>query len=282
MKQKQSVEIPAPLIFLGNILQRISYRLAAFYAGKLFVTPVKFKAPKREHHMEANSRKKLLTIPGLSKQVMVYEYGNSPKKILVSHGWSGRGTQLVKIADALLTEGYSTLSFDAPAHGKSPGRKSNMREFIMVIKELENQYGPFEAAIGHSLGGMAILNAWSFNQSIPKLVTIGSGDVIDDIISTFINQLGMKPEIGILMKKRLEKQLDVTINNFSAYIAAQKVTVPVLVIHDQQDADVPVSAAYNIHKNLCKGTLVITDKSGHRKILGDPNVINQILLFLKT
>jgi alpha-beta hydrolase superfamily lysophospholipase len=51
------------------------------------------------------------------------------KKILLVHGWSGRGTQLFKIADELLKQGYSTISFDAPAHGKSPG-KTIMVDFI--------------------------------------------------------------------------------------------------------------------------------------------------------
>ena len=68
-------------------------------------------------------------------------------------------TQLFKIADALLKEGYTTISFDAPAHGKSPGNSTIMIEFIASIFELERQFGPFEIAIGHSLGGMAVLNA---------------------------------------------------------------------------------------------------------------------------
>jgi esterase/lipase len=50
----------------------------------------------------------------------VYQYGQSDKKVLLVHGWSGRGTQLVKIADALLKSGYSTISFDAlESHLKS-------------------------------------------------------------------------------------------------------------------------------------------------------------------
>jgi alpha-beta hydrolase superfamily lysophospholipase len=80
------------------------------------------------------------------------------KKVLLVHGWSGRGTQLFKIADELLKQGYSTISFDAPAHGKSPGKTTIMVDFITTILEIEKQFGPFDAAIGHSLGGMSVLN----------------------------------------------------------------------------------------------------------------------------
>jgi esterase/lipase len=41
-----------------------------------------------------------------NKSVVVYQYGQSDKKVLLVHGWSGRGTQLVKIADALLKSGF--------------------------------------------------------------------------------------------------------------------------------------------------------------------------------
>jgi hypothetical protein len=34
-----------------------------------------------------------------------------------------------------------------------------MTDFIATILEIDKQYGPFDAAVGHSLGGMSILNA---------------------------------------------------------------------------------------------------------------------------
>jgi hypothetical protein len=34
-----------------------------------------------------------------------------------------------------------------------------MVDFITTILEIEKQFGPFDAAIGHSLGGMSVLNA---------------------------------------------------------------------------------------------------------------------------
>jgi hypothetical protein len=46
----------------------------------------------------------------------------------------GRGTQLFKIADELLKQGYSTIGFDAPAHGKSPGKTTIMVDFIFIFR----------------------------------------------------------------------------------------------------------------------------------------------------
>ncbi len=280
--EKQSIQIPQPIIYFGKTLEFVSKKLAAFYAGNIFMLPIKFKMPKREFEMDANSVQSTLFVPSLNKEVVIYTYGTADKKIFLSHGWCGRGTQLFKIADALLAAGYSTVSFDAPAHGKSKGTKTNMKEFIEVIFEIEKQMGPFEAAVGHSLGGMALLNCCKENLSFQKLVTVGSGNVIDDIIKDFIKQMRLKPEIGVMMKYKVEKQINRTLNDFSSYIAAKEVEIPVLVIHDHHDADVPISAAREIVANLPDGTLFETKKLGHRKILGDDKVIKEIVSFINT
>ncbi len=158
-KQSQVIEIPKPILYTAKFFQAVSSSLTTKFAAKLFTTPIRHKLPKRELHMERESVQKSIIVPAINKEIVVYEYGKSDKKVLLVHGWSGRGTQLVKIADELLKMDYMTISFDAPAHGKSKGNYSIMTEFIGSILELEKQYGSFEYAIGHSLGGMSVLNA---------------------------------------------------------------------------------------------------------------------------
>jgi pimeloyl-ACP methyl ester carboxylesterase len=68
--------------------------------------------------------------------------------------------------------------------------------------------------------------------------------------------------------------------SFSAYVAAKKVSIPVLVIHDNHDEDIPVSEAYHLAENLVDKEILITNNLGHRKILGDTTVINKIVEFL--
>ena len=278
--QYQSTGVPKSIIVSGKILQTLSPAMAAKYAMKLFVTPMKFKLPKREEAMERDSRQEFVSIPSIKKRIRVYHLGESSKKVLLVHGWSGRGTQLWSIADALVKNGYSTISFDAPAHGKSSGKTSDMTEFIACIHELDKKYGPFEYAIGHSLGGMAVLNSIKQGLKLKKAITIGSGDIIEDIMKDFTNKLGMNIVTCKAMIKLFEKKFGTTINSYSAYIAAKEVNIPVLVIHDTNDEDVPVTAAHHIHENLANAELIITEGLGHRKILGDEIVINEIIKFL--
>lgn len=279
-KKNHEVKVPKAIKFTAKTLSLISDNLTVKFCSKIFTTPIKHKTPKREFEMDNLSTQVLVQIPKIKKEVVVYHYGDSPKKVLLVHGWSGRGTQLVKIADELLSKGFSTISYDAPAHGKSGTSTTLMPEFIATNLELEKLYGPFEFAIGHSLGGMSLLNSVKQGLNIKKLVTIGSADKITDILLDFVGKLELKPVIAEKMKIHFEKKFGEPMENYASHRAAQNVQIPTLVVHDKNDYEVPIICGVNIHKNLPKGTFLETTRLGHRKILGDQETINKIINFL--
>lgn len=274
------IKIPNGIIRTGKVLQSISPKLAANFAAKLFITPFKFPIPDREKEMLNNAKIEHLQVTELTKEVVIYCYGNGSKRVLLVHGWSGRGTQMVKIAKKLVSIGYQVISFDAPAHGKSVGKTTMMNEFISTIHAVNKQYGDFEYAIGHSLGGISLLNAVKQGLSLKKLVTIGAGNSIEAICHLFIQNLELKPTVARLMKAKFDKLFGEDIENYSSYIAARAITIPVLVVHDEDDLEIPVSAATEICNELENGTTYITSQLGHRKILGDTYVIKKIMNFL--
>lgn len=276
------MKIPKIIIRTSTFISFISPKLTILFIAKLFTTPIKHKIPKRELGMNEKSNQFLIDIPTINKKVMVYEYGNSSKKILLAHGWSGRGTQLFKIADELIKLGYSTISFDAPGHGKSPGKTTIMTEFVETILEVETRFGPFHGAVGHSLGGMSLLNAAKKGMKFPKLVLIGSGDIVQDIFDNFVSNLTLKPEYSQLLRLHFENKYQDKMDNYSGYQSAKEIKIPVLVIHDKNDDEVLVDAGLNIHKHLENGQLFLTEGLGHRKILGNPIVIEKTVQFINT
>jgi pimeloyl-ACP methyl ester carboxylesterase len=281
-KPARTPKIPKVIALAALILQAVSPYLAMRFAARLFTTPIKHKIPKRELGMDHKSRQQKMVVPAIGKAVVVYHFGDGPGKVLLVHGWSGRGTQLARFADALLKAGYMTVSFDAPAHGKSTGKTSIMPEFIASIHEIDRNFGPFEAAIGHSLGGMSLLNAVSEGFQTGALVTIGSGDIIRDIMDDFVAKLKLRPGISDRMRKHFEQKSPRTMDSYSSYIAAQNVKIPVLVVHDERDAEVPVSCAHHIARHLEYGRLMLTEGLGHRKILGNLEVVLATMEFIKT
>ena len=275
-----SLIIPKPVSYFAKILELISSRLASFFGIRLFITPVNFPIPKREQYMLKSAQKKRLHIPEIKKEIEILSYGYSKKKVLLVHGWSGRSTQLFAFADKLLENGFMVISFDGPAHGKSTGRTTMMPEFLKTIEKINTTFGPFEAAIGHSFGATSLYNAAATFLGIKTFIAIGSGDRISDIISNFAKNLYLNEKSAKKIQSGLEKKWVIHLDDFSSSTVAKKIKIPVLVVHDKTDGDVPVSCAYKIRQNLVKGSLFITNGLGHTKILRNNEVINKSIKFI--
>lgn len=265
---------------IGKSMQFLSPALATKFALKLFATPINFKTPERELMLRKSAKNELIFIPSIKKDIMVYTYGYSQKKVLIAHGWSGRGTQLYELADKILENKMMVISFDGPAHGLSSGKTTSMPEFLEVIREIDKKYGPFDMAIGHSFGGMVLLNSVARNYlRIQKLVIIGTDDSVYDIIKSFITKIELKPKIATYLKVFIEKKFKESLESYNSSNAAKKIITPTLVIHDSEDTYVPVSSATIIRQNLKNGELLITNGLGHHKIFKDKAIIERIINF---
>lgn len=274
-----AVKIPKIIINTLKLSDKISPAMTVKLATFLFTKPIKHKAPKREQTYLSKAKQQLIDVPAIHKKINIYTLGQSENKVLLTHGWSGRGTQLVKIAEAFHDSGFEVISFDGPAHGQSTGKNTLMPEFTASIHEIDKQFGPFQIAIGHSLGAMATLHAASTAFKVNKIITIGAGDIIDDIIKDFVYRLKLKPKYVDLLRSHFENKHHSKMADYDASISASKINIPTLIIHDANDKDVPVSCAHNIHAHHPNSTLMITEGLGHNKILGDPEVIAAILKF---
>jgi len=280
-KLTSSLKIPKAVQWFFKAIYIFSDSISLYFASKLFTTPIRFKTPKRELAMDEAAQKKTLHVSSIQKDIHILSYGYSDKKVLLTHGWAGRRTQLFMIANLLLEKGFMVTAFDAPSHGKSPGKTTNLLEYIASIKAINKEFGPFEAAVGHSFGAMAIMNTQAETAIFKRLITVGSGDTMEDILINFAHNLGLNTRFGHQLKKYFEKKWNIKLINYDTNEVAKKINVPVLVIHDVLDGDVAVSCAVNIRLNLKKGTLLLSEGLGHTKILRDKDIANRIVNFIK-
>ncbi len=274
-------EIPKLLIFTSRFLHSVSNTLAARFLSHLFETPPKFKIPEREVTFRKSAQSEVLHIPDIQKDITVFSYGYSKSKVLLLHGWSGRGSQLYHLADKILENRMMVISVDAPAHGLSSGKKTNMLEYIRAIEEIDKKYGPFDYAIGHSWGGMTLLNALGKKLKLKKAVIIGADNKISEVISEFVKKFQVDQSVTLVIIEYYCKLLKVQMDQFDSEKVAARIDIPVLVIHDTTDAFVPVSSAIEIRQQLKKGSLLITNGLGHHKIFKDPEVMQKIINFIQ-
>ncbi|WP_334058352.1 alpha/beta hydrolase family protein [Polaribacter sp. P097] len=280
-KFSSNLAIPKIVKIGIKFLNAISTRLTLFVISKLFATPIQFSRPERELGMLASSQKKKFYCKEIDKTIQIISYGFSDKKVLLAHGWSGRSTQLFMIANHLLEQGYMVISFDAPAHGSSSGNSTNLIEYIDCVKGIQKEFGPFDAAIGHSFGGMVLMNVQADCNAFKCLVTIGAADKVSDIFYNFIKNIGLNTSFANKFIALFEKKLGIRLDDNSTSITAKKVSIPSFIVHDVLDGDVAVSCAINIRQSLQKGALLITNGLGHTKILRNNNISLRIVKFIK-
>lgn len=279
MSKNRASFIPNYIINTSKFLSATSPFLAKKFAIKLFSTPVKFKTPSSEKAFISASKAKPLFFENSNNFIHTLTYGTGKKKILLVHGWSGRGSQLARFAKGL-EDSFTFYTFDAPRHGNSNGKDTNLKRFIESIELMNETFGPFDYAIGHSLGSMAILNAASRGVGFQKIILIGSGNKISDIALDFVDKIKLPASYGVALKEHFDKKFQEDVNNYSSENAAKNVDVPVLLIHDEEDLEVPVSSSYEIRQNLVNSKIITTKGLGHTKILRDKGVISQVYNFI--
>ncbi|RYF87878.1 MAG: alpha/beta fold hydrolase, partial [Chitinophagaceae bacterium] len=135
-----------------TLLTLINKRRGGQEAFRLFCTPlVKYKG--REAEVFKNG--KPLSFQLNNNNVRGYECNpGGDKTILLLHGFSSSCHKFDKYAIALIEKNYRVLAFDAPAHGFSDGTTVNALEYSQMIQKVVELYGPVDAFMGHSFGGI--------------------------------------------------------------------------------------------------------------------------------
>lgn len=261
-------------------LEQVAPKIATFIAFRLFSTPIRYKMPERENFAHQTAHKSTLKIGGLP--VCIYRWGHpADPVVLFLHGWSGRGTQVAGYLGPLLEAGYQVLSVDAPAHGQSGGKTTNILEVAQVVDYLGRHY-PIEAAIGHSFGGVAL--HYSIRNAIlfSKLVTISSPMESDFILMDFIGKIGGTPSLAQRIRTFVRDKFSLDFDSVAPMFPQPWPAHPDwLIIHDEDDHDVPASQAGKAKEHPMGPEIVLTNGLGHYRILRDEHVIHTIIDWLR-
>ena len=282
MEKKSNYKLPRKFNFFRKVFPKIE-RFAPGVADKiavyLFFRPLNFNATAEEEQAFQTSQVLPLEIAG--KKSITYSWGEG-KPVLMTHGWAGRGTQFRKFVAPFNENGYKVVSFDAPAHGRSFGQKTHMGEFKELIMKLEEIHGSFEATIGHSFGGAVNMYATLKGLSPKKMILISSPSVPEDILENFLSIINGHKDRLVYFKKYVREQFGVEFNEMSTYVMSESLEpLPMLIIHDLNDKDVPISHAISLQSKLSYPRFYQTEGLGHNRILKNSSVINACIDFIQ-
>lgn len=268
-----------PVLFriYRRALALTSYALPAFagaISAKRFMTPTRHQRPAWEEKVIELGEKKTL-----ATQLQSWHWGEGPQVLLV-HGWDGRGSQLGFFVAPLVEAGFRVIAIDGPAHGDSPGKRTNLRDFAQKMLRLQQELGALHGVIAHSFGCAATVFAVDNGFFAKKLVLIASPCDLQDIFDRFTSFMQLSPKSKKYFQHFIEKEAQLNVEDVRMNHIISRIQRPVLVIHDKRDQEIPYSDALKLTEGLEQATLVSTEGLGHRRILRSEQVVNKVIDFL--
>jgi pimeloyl-ACP methyl ester carboxylesterase len=249
--------------------------LAALWAEELFFTPRRTPPSARVRAFLATGRRRDVRVDGT--RIAAWEWGEGPVVAFVQ-GWYGWGGQLAAFAPPLLAAGFKVLTFDAPGHGESGGRRSSIVHFARVLRASHPE-GP-RAVIAHSLGAAAAALAMAEGLGVGRAVFVGATAGPRDWTIQFARGFGIAEGAMARLRRRTERRLGRRWEDFDVVALARRRAEPLLVIHDRDDPEVPWSDGAAIAEAWPGARLVTTAGLGHRRILRDDQVVRSAVAFI--
>ncbi|MBT3017493.1 MAG: alpha/beta hydrolase [Candidatus Thiodiazotropha endolucinida] len=218
------------------------------------------------------------------KQVEVYSWGNGARPVLILHGWSSRAAKFTNMINALIEAGYSPIGFDAPAHGESSGSSTTILEYEEICRCLAHEYGAFKAMIGHSFGVLGLFKALKSAVPAEKVVAISGVCDFSYLEEAFSKELRLSESVRDNLRCRIERlffPVDDIWQNFSVSYGAEKLNLPILLVHDEADDVVDPSQAEKIIEAYDGNVEMYKTRGlGHSRTISDKEVIGKVVDFI--
>ncbi|MHB2020720.1 MAG: alpha/beta hydrolase [Candidatus Xenobia bacterium] len=212
---------------------------------------------------------------------MTYSWGHPrAPRVYVLHGWGGRASQMRSIIAALCEAGWQVVALDGPAHGASQGRRTSLLDFARALRAVVEAHGPAHALVTHSMGGASATRAIHQGLPVERLVLISPPSDPGRFTEFFARQAGLSAATLQAFREQVQERTGVRFADLSIPVIARGMRVPLLIVHDEHDPEVPVERAWSIAEHWPGAELTLTRGLGHRRILHDRTVLERIVRFL--
>ena len=266
------------IVRIFHALERLAPALGARWAEQLwFSVPggrqVRRAAPPPDRRFTAGD-------------VAAESWGDGPIVYLM-HGWGGQRTDLDALVAPLVASGHRVVSFDAPSHGESaPGpsgpHRSTILEFAAALRAVVAAEGPAHAIIAHSLGCIGATFALADGLRTERLAFFAPMGAASEYTHEFARRLGFGERIRTRLVARIERRFGQPMSHFSVAARIRDIASPppLLIVHDQDDAETPWAGSAALAEIWPDPSLLTTSGLGHRRVLRDAAAVAEAVSFV--
>jgi pimeloyl-ACP methyl ester carboxylesterase len=206
-------------------------------------------------------------------------WGAGPTVLLV-HGWEGRGTSLMAFIQPLVNRGFQVVALDGPAHGESPGETTDSMDFALHLTQVGHELGPLAGIVAHSMGVAVTALAIRLGLQVQKVVLLAGPSSLFGVLERYVQLTGMPEPVAQRFYALMAERVGAPRYAMTVAEVCRDFTVPALILHDPEDAEVPFSDAQEVAAAWPEAQLHAVTGTGHRKILFAPEVVVEAVDFL--
>jgi pimeloyl-ACP methyl ester carboxylesterase len=268
--------------------ERLWPALGVRAAHRLFGTPLPLKWLYRAQAPGAGWRREAWSFEnaslGLYHLATQDSGAESAPLVLLVHGWGGHAGQMLTLAEAVAREGLRPVLLELPAHGRSAGMMSNAPQFARaisyVVSRLVADGHAIRAVVAHSMGANALGVAAAQGLLAERLVLLAPPASAREFTRYFAHTFGLRETTRLAMQRLFEAQEGFLMAQLEPPAVGPRIVQPTLIVHDRDDR-VNRFADAEAYRDAIKGAqLVATQGLGHRRILKEEGVVQQVTRFV--
>ena len=215
------------------------------------------------------------------KDIRCWKWGSGPT-ILFVHGWNGRGVNFAHFFKPFINAGYSVITYDAPAHGKSEGHVTNYFELSDTVRTFLNPSRGFniQGIIAYSMGASAAINCISKDKPSVDAVLIAPALKLKEILFNAFNQHGVPGFVYRNLVGEMEKSYGYDVHQDNPFVLAKTIDSKMLIVHDKDDRTIPYADSKMLSEKKDNFFLQTTEGLGHKRILRDKAVVDIVTEYI--
>jgi len=265
-----------------NTLSIIAPFKSAKQAFYLFCFPFKTKLRPYQQEFLNTSEKFILKVE--EKNVFYYKWGQGHEKIVFVHGWQSHSYRWKSFIEQFDKNKFTLIAFDAPGHGNSESKISNIPLYEKSIKSLIEAIGDIDHFIGHSIGSFACASfIYHANYSIKSFTSLATPYSAHEFFEHFNNKLKMSSRMRKTLEDYFKNYTGYPVSHYSFKTFIQRLnTNSALIIHDKNDRSTSFKNSQLISEMLQKKSinteLIITEGLKHN--LRSKKIVDSVETFI--
>lgn len=267
------------------VVQAMGTSPAAQVANRVFCTPLPPKWLNRRTPWDDSWRIERWPFENASLTVYQSSRNEDGPLALLTHGWGGHAGQMLPLAEMLAERGLRPVILELPAHGRNKGSTSNLVQFSRAIEYTARrlllaakpgQGEQLRLIAAHSLGANGASFAASRGLPVERLVLLAPPASPLQYTRLFAHVFGLKEATRQAMQRLIESREAIVMPQFEPQAVGPRIHAQTLVIHDHEDRINPFADGLAFARAIPGAKLIDTLGLGHRKILKDPAILEQI------